>query len=157
MNLRPLSGGSSAETLDPRAVLEVCLCHNVRRAARAISRAYDTVLAPAGLTCGQFTILAAVAALNPMPLPVLREVLALDRTSLSRTLKPLEERGLLDLSAGAGRRPGQVSLTAEGEAAFREAAALWRAAQAETSQKIGPGRTGQLLALTAAATASLRS
>lgn len=147
MNLKPASSGISTENLDPKAVLEVCLCHNVRRATRAIARRYDAALATSGLTAGQFAILAAAAALSPLPLPVLREILAMDRTSLNRTLKPLELRGLIEISAGAGRRPGQVVLTDDGAAAFRDAGPMWRTAQAETAQRLGTGRTGQLLSL----------
>lgn len=155
MNLKSVSRGVSAEDLDPKAVLEVCLCHNIRRAARAMARRYDTALAGAGLTTGQFTILAAAAALSPLPIPVLREILALDRTSLNRTLKPLEQRGLIEISPGAGRRPGRIVLTDDGALAFREAGPLWRAAQAEAAQRLGTGRTGQLLGLLTGATRAL--
>jgi DNA-binding MarR family transcriptional regulator len=151
----PGYSGVSADVLDPKAVLEVCFCHHIRRASRAVTRTYDTALAPSGLTAGQFTILTAVAALQPMPAPVLREVLAMDRTSLSRTLKPLKETGLIAVTAGAGRRAGQLSLTTEGAAALGEAAAYWRAVQAETSQRFGTPRAGQFLSVLAAAAALL--
>jgi DNA-binding MarR family transcriptional regulator len=154
MSFKPGSSGISAEPLEPKAVLEVCLCHNVRRAARAIVRRYDVALAPTGLTTGQFTILAAAAALSPLPIPVLREILAMDRTSLSRTLKPLENSGLIEISRGAGRRPGQVTLTHDGAAAFHGASPLWRAAQADASQKLGAGRTGQFLTVLTSAAAA---
>ncbi|MGE3335846.1 MAG: MarR family winged helix-turn-helix transcriptional regulator [Rhodospirillaceae bacterium] len=147
MDVKPASSGISAAALDPSAVLEVCLCHNIRRAARTIGRRYDAALASAGLTSGQFTILAAAAALSPLPLPVLREILAMDRTSLNRTLKPLERNGLIEINAGAGRRAGHIVLTAEGAVTFRDAGQLWRAAQADASQQLGAGRTGQFLSL----------
>jgi len=153
MGLKPASSGISAETVDPKAVLEVCLCHNVRRAARAITRRYDAALAPTGLTAGQFGILAAVAALTPMPTPVLRGILAMDRTSLNRTLKPMEDKGFLSLSPGAGRRAGSVTLTDEGLLAFMKAAPLWRAAQADASARLGTGRTGHVLTALSIATA----
>ena len=139
--------------MDPKAVLEVCLCYNVRRAARAITRCYDAALASTGLTSGQFGILAAVAALTPMPVPVLREILAMDRTSLNRTLKPMEDKGLLSISPGAGRRAGSVTLTDEGRHAFREAGPRWRAAQADASARLGTGRTSQVLTALSIATA----
>jgi DNA-binding MarR family transcriptional regulator len=137
--------GVSGEALDPKAVLEVCLCHHIRRGSRAITRAYDAALAPAGLTAGQFIILTAVAALQPMPVPVLREILAMDRTSLSRTLKPLKEAEFITSTTGAGRRAGLLTLLIDGAAALREAGPLWRAVQAETAQRLGTGRAGQLL------------
>ena len=111
-------GYSSPEhdNLDPKAVLEVCLCHHIRRVARSLTRVYDAALTPSGLTAGQFIILTAIAAHEPLPTPALREILALDRTSLGRTLKPLESADLITISPGAGRRAGQLSLTADGAA-----------------------------------------
>lgn len=154
MTLNPVYSGSSADQLDPKAILEVCLCHHIRRGARVVTRVYDTALAPSGITAGQFVILTAIAALRPMPTPVLREILGMDRTSLTRTLKPMEANGLIAITAGAGRRGGQVNLTAEGGAVLREAAPLWRTAQTEVSRRVGTGRTGQLLtALAGVATA----
>jgi DNA-binding MarR family transcriptional regulator len=149
----PAYSGISADTVDPKAVLEVCLCHNLRRAARAVTRIYDAALAPTGLTAGQFFILAAAATQAPMPIPVLRDLLAMDRTSLSRTIKPLEEKGLVALSPGAGRRAGQARLTGEGRAVLAEAARCWRETQKDASQRIGAARAGQLITALAAATA----
>lgn len=153
---KPGYSGVADEKLDPNAVLEVCLCHHIRRGARALTRVYDAALAPSGLTAGQFIILTAVAAHPSLPTPVLREILTMDRTSLGRTLKPLEAAGLIIISPGAGRRPGHLKLTIEGIAALREAGPLWRAAQANTAQRIGSGRAGQLLAVMNATAAALR-
>ncbi|MGE4062373.1 MAG: MarR family winged helix-turn-helix transcriptional regulator [Rhodospirillaceae bacterium] len=152
------SGYSSApqESLDPKAVLEVCLCHHIRRGGRALTRHYDSVLAACGLTAGQFIILTAIAALQPMPSPILRHVLAMDRTTLSRTLKPLKTAGFVDISAGAGRRAGLLNLTPEGASALRQAAPLWRRAQSEASGRLGAARTGQLLSVLSAVAAALR-
>jgi len=144
-----------ADPADPKAVLEVCLCHNVRRASRAITRHYDLTLAPAGLTAGQFFILAAVASQAQVSLPILREILALDRTTLTRSLKPMENKNLIDVTAGAGRRAGTVRLTREGASAFREAGPLWRAAQKEATERIGTARAGQLITGLAIATVLL--
>jgi DNA-binding MarR family transcriptional regulator len=143
---KPAYSSTSVESIDPKAVLEVCLCHGIRRASRAITRTFDAALAPSGLTSGQFGILAAVAALQPMPVPVLRGVLAMDRTSLNRSLKPMEVNGLIAITPGAGRRASQVEMTPEGVQAFREAAALWRAAQSDAAQRLGTTRIGQLIA-----------
>jgi DNA-binding MarR family transcriptional regulator len=140
--------------VDPQALLEVCLCHGVRRAARAVARIYDGALRPFGLTSGQFTILAAVAANPAVPAPVLRHLLVMDRTTLSRTLKPLKENGLLEISGGPGRRGGRIALTEDGGRVLRQAAPAWRQAQAAVSQRLGPGRAGQFLRILSAATAA---
>jgi len=151
---KPGYSGFTDENLDPKAVLEVCLCHHIRRSARSLTRVYDAALAPSGLTAGQFIILTAVAARRPMPTPVLREILAMNRTSLRRTLKPLEAAGFIIISPGAGRRPGHLRLTGEGIAALRDAGPRWRAAQTSATARIGTGRAGQLLGvLNATATA----
>lgn len=142
----PGYSGLSADELDPKAVLEVCLCHHIRRGARVVTRAYDAALAPSGLTAGQFVILTAIAALRPMPTPVLRDILGMDRTSLNRTLKPMKDNGLVTIAAGAGRRAGHINLTPEGAVVLRAAGPLWRTAQTQVSQRLGTGRTGQLLA-----------
>lgn len=139
----------------PQAVLEVCLCHGVRRTARAVARLYDAALRPAGITAGQFTLLTAVAALQPLPASRLRTVLAMDRTTLSRALKPLDAMGLLAVTGGRGRRPAQLALTGDGERLLRAAAPLWRAAQADATRRIGPARTGLLLGALAAVTAGV--
>lgn len=142
---RPGYSSDPTDALDPKAVLEVCLCHHIRRGARSLTRVYDAALAPSGLTAGQFIILTAIAALQPMPVPVLREILAMDRTSLGRTLKPLQASELITISPGAGRRAGQLRLTEEGAAVVRDAGPLWRAAQTTAAERIGAGRAGQLL------------
>ena len=152
---KPGYSGVADESLDPKAVLEVCLCHHIRRGARALTRVYDAALAPSGLTAGQFIILTAVAAHQSLPTPALREMLAMDRTSLGRTLKPLEAAGFIIVSPGAGRRPGHLKLTGEGIAAVRDAGPLWRAAQISAAARIGTGRAGQLLAVLNATAAAL--
>lgn len=131
---------------DPKAVLEVCLCHNIRRAARSVGRRYDAALRRSGLTAGQFAILAAVAAYEPLSTSDLRTILAMDRTALLRTLKPLKNEGYVEGPPGAGRRAGLLQLTADGARVLRQAAALWQSAQAEISGSLGTGRAGQILA-----------
>lgn len=156
MTGNPGYSGSERDSLDPKAVLEVCLCHHMRRGARALTRVYDAALDPSGLTAGQYIILTAIAALDPMPTPVLRDLLAMDRTSLGRTLKPLEAADLIIILPGAGRRAGHLSLTLAGTAAIRSASPLWRAAQASAATRIGAGRAGQLLAVLAATANALQ-
>ncbi len=134
----------------PEAVLEVCLCHNLRRATRAVSRAYDAALAPLGLSASQFAVLCAIAASHPGVVTALAETLSMDRTTLSRTIKPLRENGYLRISAGAGRRPDSLFLTPEGRAVVRDGSQLWRTAQTSLSGRLGSAHAGQLLASIAA-------
>src|SRR5213080_2504071 len=68
-----------------------CACANMRRAARAVTQLYDAALRPSGLRITQFTLLRALArAGGPMTQDALGELLAVDSTTLSRTLRQLE-------------------------------------------------------------------
>jgi len=146
--------GVPADGLDPRAILQVCLCHHIRRSSRVLTRLYDAALVPSGLTAGQFTILTAIAALQPLPAPVLREILAMDRTSLNRAINQLKYKKLIGVTPGAGRRASVLGLTPEGAQALGDAGPLWKAAQADATSRLGAGLAGQLLSvLTASARA----
>jgi DNA-binding MarR family transcriptional regulator len=111
-------------------VRDHCLCMHVRRAARAIARRYDEALRPVGLTNGQFSLLMSLN--RPAP-PVMGEVaslLALDRTTLTANLKPLERRGLLEvLPDGKDKRSRRLALTDEGRKVLASAMPIWHAAQ----------------------------
>jgi DNA-binding MarR family transcriptional regulator len=129
----------------PEAVLEVCLCHATRRAARALSRAYDAALAPFGLTSGQFSLLTAIAAATPASVNRLGEIMCMDASTLSRNLKPLRSTGLITMAGASGRRPGQIQLTDSGARALSDALPAWQSVQARLTQGIGTGAAGALL------------
>lgn len=131
--------------LPPQAIVEVCLCHHVRKAARVISRIFDDALQPLGLKSSQFNILVTISALDETSAAAVSRALALDRTTLSRNLKPLREAGLVFCEDGAGRRAGILGLTAEGRHLLQQAAPLWRQAQSRVSGSLGTAATGQLL------------
>ena len=110
-----------------------------------MTRIFDEALQPAGLSAGQFTILAAVAARDITSAGEISSLLAMDRTTLSRNLKPLRQAGLLVTAGGAGRRPDQLSLTAAGMVALNQAGGLWQQAQGQITQRLGSGTAGLLL------------
>ena len=83
-------------------VADGCACKNLRRSARAVTRLYDEALRPSGLRITQFTLLVAVALSEPVPITRLADALDLDRTTLARDLKPLTERGLLEITVFHG-------------------------------------------------------
>src|SRR5690348_4298693 len=85
-----------------------CACANLRRAARALTRVYEEALAPVDLSSTQMTILMYVGKKGGQPLTALADALAMDRTSLYRTLKPLEKRGLVRVRATAEPRAKEV-------------------------------------------------
>lgn len=153
--MRPDQADAQPQAVAPEAIVEVCFCHHARRAARAISRVFDEALLPSGLKASQFNILAAVAARQSTSAAEISGLLAMDRTTLSRNLKPLRRAGYLATSGGAGRRPDALALTLSGRAALDRASAHWRLAQGQISERLGAGQAGLLLqALEAAAKAA---
>ncbi|NNG04197.1 MAG: winged helix-turn-helix transcriptional regulator [Inquilinus sp.] len=122
-----------------------CSCLGLRRAGRAVSRIYDSALQPAGLKGTQFSLLAVVANLSPTNPVEVAEMMAMDRTTLSRNLRPLVAAGLIALEPGEeDRRRRSVVLTAKGRATLEKAMPLWRQAQRRTEEAVGKGRMGRL-------------
>ena len=128
-----------------QAIIEVCLCHHARRTARAVSRLFDEALAPTGLKSGQFNILCAVAARDVTTAGEVATLLAMDRTTLSRNLKPLRAAGYVNREGGAGRRPDALALTHAGRVVLDQGVILWRAAQSCLTVRLGAGQSSLLL------------
>src|SRR5919199_6973244 len=74
-------------------VRDTCLCLHVQRAARALARRFDEALRPVGLTHGQFSLLMSLNRPEPPTIGSVAALLAMDRTTLTANLKPLERRG----------------------------------------------------------------
>lgn len=122
-----------------------CLCLGLRRAARTVSRRYDEALRPLDLNNGQFAMLNVVAALQPAAVQAIADHLAMDRTTVTAALKPLQRRGLLDVAvAAADLRGREVVLTRPGSALLAKALPLWQEAQAQLSQDLGDADLGAL-------------
>jgi DNA-binding MarR family transcriptional regulator len=115
-------------------------------ATRVVARHYDRALAPAGLTTSAYAILARLVREGAQPLGSLAGGLAMDRTTLSREVAPLVERGLVDVCAGErDRRQKVLSVTREGRALVKRARPLWAKAQAELADTFGLERTDSLI------------
>jgi DNA-binding MarR family transcriptional regulator len=120
---------------------EACVCLGLNRAARATSRRYDAALQPIGITSGQFTILSALKRNKPVPISDVANLLSMDRTTLTRNLRPLEALELVAIRPDAGdRRIRALALTAKGRGLLTQAVPLWRKAQKESRRRIGPNR-----------------
>src|SRR5215217_5827709 len=92
-----------AKTVDGarlREVARACACANLRRAARAVTQVFDEALAPSGLRATQFTLLVTSRLMGESTINELAEKMAMDRTTLSRNLKPLVRSGLLEVRPG---------------------------------------------------------
>ena len=117
-----------------------CVCFNLRKTARAITQMYDEILKPSGLRATQFSVLAAVAAKGPASMTALSKTLVMDRTTLTRNLKPLLDQGLVKADKGADRRQRQIVITGDGETALVRALPLWRRAQDQVVVGLGEAR-----------------
>jgi DNA-binding MarR family transcriptional regulator len=111
-------------------VRDSCLCLHVQRAARAVARRFDEAFRPLGLTGGQFSLLMALNRPQPPNMTQVSAVLAMDRTTLTANLKPLERRGLIKVAVDATDRRGRrLSLTAAGRRLLAAALPLWQREQ----------------------------
>jgi len=121
---------STLKLLDREVVTHVaqtCLCLHTQRAARALARLFDNALRPFGLSNGQFSLLMALNRPEPPTIGELAPFLAMDRTSLTAALKPLERRGLVLIEADkTDRRSRRVRIAPEGVALLEDALPTWR-------------------------------
>jgi DNA-binding MarR family transcriptional regulator len=103
-----------------------CLCLHVQRAARRVARQFDDALRPLGLTNGQFSLLTSLNRPEPARLGSVAALLAMDRTTLTAALKPLERRGLVDVSIDQqDRRSRSLKLTRQGRSVLAAAIPVW--------------------------------
>ena len=130
---------------DPRTEMQECNCLAVRQAARHITQFYDQHLAPAGLRTTQFSILAKLKRLGPMTINALADELVLDRTTLGRTMLPLERDGLIEIKDGTSdRRSKELHLTKAGAERLASARRLWIGAQKRFEAAFGAERASNL-------------
>ena len=89
-------------------VRDTCLCLHVQQAARALARRFDEVLRPLGLTNGQFSLMMSLNRPKPAGIASVASLLAMDRTTLTAALKPLERRGLVAVTADPEDKRGRL-------------------------------------------------
>jgi DNA-binding MarR family transcriptional regulator len=123
-----------------------CACFNLRKAARAITQLYDAALAPSGIRATQLSVLVALALGERAPMGRVADALVMDRTTLTRNLRPLERRGWVRIDRGADRRERFLSLTPSGRTVLEGALPLWQTAQARVVEHVGDFRWPTLLA-----------
>lgn len=131
-------------------VRDHCMCLHVQRAARSLARRFDEALKPLGLTNQQFSLLMSLNRPQPPRMKEVALLLALDRTTLTANLKPLERRGLAttmpDPEDGRGRR---LALTDEGRRLLVRAVPIWSQTEKEIERSISnpDGLRADLMAL----------
>ena len=108
-------------------VRDTCLCLHTQRAARALARRFDEALRPVGLTNGQFSLLMSLNRPQPPAMRPVAKLLAMDRTTLTAALKPLERQGLVTIGVDPDdRRSRLLILTDRGREALSAAVPIWR-------------------------------
>ncbi|MGH2718802.1 MAG: MarR family winged helix-turn-helix transcriptional regulator [Actinomycetota bacterium] len=141
--MNPTEGDELATTC--MLVQATCGCEGLRRSARTMTQHYEQALSPSGLRATQLPILVALGWAGPVPLTKLAEGLALDRTTLTRNLKTLQERGFVGLADTEDGRVHLVRLTGEGRQVLTEALAGWASAQSTVEERFGKERLAHLL------------
>ena len=131
-----------AEYFEPA---QACICLSLRKSARAVSQLYDDALRPSGLRATQFSLLVATRMLAPVTVSGLAVALVIDRTTLTRNLRPLKREGLIRALPGRDRREREVALTAIGEEVLRKALPYWRGVQEQLTTELGFDRVSRLL------------
>lgn len=113
-------------------VRDTCLCLHLQRAARAVARRFDAALRPLRLTNGQFSLLMSLNRPEPASISDVSALLAMDRTTLTANLKPLERRGLVTVTVdNADKRTRRLILTPSGRALLCAAVPAWRRTHAD--------------------------
>ena len=130
---------------DPSGELELtCICIEVRNAANALTKLYDAQLVPSGISITQLSQLNHIYQHGNPTLKELATSTGLDRSTLGRNMRLLEQQGLVTLTAGEDARTKVVSLTREGKGALGKAAPLWMDMQAKLTEKLGPEKRALL-------------
>ncbi len=118
-------------------VVQQCAFFKIRKASRVVTQVYDRFLKSSGLAPTQFSLLVALSAAGLITVTQLAEHLVMDRTTLTRNLKPLEREGLIRVVPGPDRRTRAIALTMVGKKKLKEALPLWEKAQGYMAEEIG--------------------
>lgn len=118
---------------------ESCACFLAKRTARLLTQHYERYLRPSGLRATQFTLLVALTRLrDAATFNRLVDLLGVERTTLTRNLQNLAEKGYIQLKVGSDRRTRLIDITPEGKAALQTALPFWRKAQSKVVEHLSP-------------------
>ena len=122
-----------------------CTCFSLRKASRAVTQVYDEALKPTGLRTTQFSLLNAIDKRAPVLISELAEVLVMDRSTLTRNLRPLLESELIEVVASEDGRQRPVVLTRRGKGKLKDARPIWRTIQNKIAKGLGKERWTRLI------------
>src|SRR6266481_3960160 len=125
-----------------------CMCGSFRRTSRALTQLYEQALRPLGLRATQLTILQVLSLAGEVPQGQLGEMLAMDSTSLTRTLAIMGRRGWITARRGKDRRERWLQLASSGQTKLRHAQPQWEKAQSGLRRQLGAQAWKNLLQLT---------
>jgi DNA-binding MarR family transcriptional regulator len=132
-----------------------CLSASFRRATRALTQHYEEALRPLGLKGTQFTLLQALSITGEVSQGKLGEILAIDSTTLTRTLAIMMRQGWIVSRPGEDRRERLLSLSKAGRAEYKRALPHWGKVQEELRAQFGDRRWNELFNLTNQVTAKV--
>jgi len=133
--------------LDKESLGAKCVMFHLRRSTRVVSKLYSGILADIGLESTHFSALMIISRLGPLSISDIAKKMGLERTSMSRNLKPIARKHLIDISDSGHGRARQVEITKKGREALAEAIPQWEAAQANLRSLIGDEDTDTLITL----------
>jgi DNA-binding MarR family transcriptional regulator len=125
-----------------------CMCAGLRRASRALTQCYEEELRPVGLRATQFTVLQVLSLAGEVTQGELGRMLAMDSTTLTRTLKIMSRHGWIGKRRGTDRREWRLRLSKTGEAQLKRALPHWEKAQAQLRLQLGQHQWDELARLT---------
>ncbi|MGX5218792.1 MarR family winged helix-turn-helix transcriptional regulator [Pseudomonas sp. S9] len=121
-----------------------CLCTQLRRASRGVSKLYDDALSAIGINVAQYSLLKHLQRLEQPSISNLALALGLDRSTLGRNLRVLEARDLVVMQEGADQRNRIVLLSAHGEQVIEAAFAAWQGVQQLLVERMGAEQVDEL-------------
>lgn len=133
------------EHIDPKTINPKCSCFNLRKATRAVTQFFDHQLEPAGIRATQFTLLVSMASVSARTLTEMANTLVMDRTTLTRNLKPLEKLGFIQTIEPRDKRSKAYALTEKGRETLEKGIPLWYQAQTRIQEALGDERFGRIL------------
>lgn len=147
----------TTETHTDEAQPCACFCTTVRKASRAISQFYDEQLAPSGLLTTQYALLSNVNSHGPIAMQALADAMAMDRTTLTRNLRPLINARLIAIGTDGDRRRRLATITPKGREVYAAARPRWTKAQKLFTARYGEDRARRLEQLLTATVEDLRT
>jgi DNA-binding MarR family transcriptional regulator len=132
-----------------------CICATFRRASRTLTQFYEKALRPTGLRATQFTVLQTLSLAGEVTQRRLGQILAMDSTTLTRTLTIMSRHGWIAKQRGEDRREWRMRMSRPGEVQFKRALPYWEKAQTELRRELGSELSDNLMKLTQTMTRAL--